>query len=110
MANNDVSKVTINELRKVSSSLNTQRETIYNTYNNQIRSVLTSSNDFFQVSGVDFSSIESTFRQTFAKVNSEMNSLIEKLDSTINNYEQLTNILKQLFNKQLLSELNNLLK
>ena len=50
MANNDVSKVTINELRKVSSSLNTQRETIYNTYNNQIRSVLTSSNDFFLVS------------------------------------------------------------
>ena len=105
----DRSKVTVDELKKVSQSLNIQKETIYNTYKTQVKSVLSSSNDFFQISGVDFSNIESSFDTTFNKVNTELESLINKLDATITSYAELTSVLQQLFNSDLASQLSNLL-
>ena len=68
-----------------------------------------SSNEFFQISGVDFSGIESTFNSTFTKVDTEMDTLITKLNEVLNSYSELRDVLQKLFNTDLAKQLSDIL-
>ncbi len=109
MANSDRSMVTIEELRRVLSSLETQKDIIHDTYYNKIKAALESSKDCFRISGLDFATIEQTYDNNFRKIDLEMQKLIAQLNTAISKYSELTVVIKQLFNKDFASQLSQLL-
>ena len=109
MANNGL-KVTTSELKKVLSSLKTERDTLNNVYNSQIKEILESSQSCFQIAGLDPSQISSTIESTFKTLNSNFNDLIGVLDNNvIKNYDELLTALNQKFGAQFASQMQNLL-
>ncbi len=110
MAANDTSAISLDQLKTVANSLEEQRQAIYNTYNQKVKKVLTSSQQCFQVAGLDFSQIESSFNTTFNTVNTNLQGLVLLLNNdVIRNYSEVSEALKKLFNTDLAKQLESLL-
>ena len=102
--------ITTAELKRVVSSLKSERDLIQNTYKSQIKSVLESSETCFKVAGLDYTSIINTFDSTFSMLYNRFNSLIEVLENNvIRNYDELSSALIQMFGQNFASQLSSLL-
>lgn len=109
MANSGL-KVTTAELRKVLSSLKTERDTMNKVYTSQIKGVLETSQTCFQVAGLDYQSIINAIDTTFKNLNTNFNNLIDVLENdVIKNYDELLDALRQQFGAQFASQMQTLL-
>ena len=110
MANNDSAAISLAELKEVSKSLQSQKDTIHSLYNNNIVSILESTRSCFKVAGIDYSSIENSFRSTYNELDKRYEELINVLNnSVIARYSELSAVIVQMFNTDFASRLNELL-
>lgn len=110
MANYSTS-ITIDELKAVLSSLKTQRDSINNTYTNDIKKVLESSDTCLKVAGLDTTAINNSISNTFKNLDSYFNGLIDVLENDIIlNYSELTEALRQMFGSDFAAQMASLLE
>ena len=110
MASANGNAITTAELKKVLSSLKTQRELMNNEYKNNIKRVLDSSSQCFQVAGLNYTSIIETFDDTFGTLDKNFENLINALENNvIKNYSELVAAIRQMFGKSFADKLTNLL-
>ncbi len=109
MANNGLA-VTTADLKKVLSSLKSERDTINKVYTSQIKSVLESSQACFQVAGLNYTTILNSINTTFKNLNTNFNNLIDVLENdVIKNYDELLEALRQKFGAQFAAQMQSLL-
>ena len=102
--------ISIDELNGVLSSLKTQREIISETYNSMVKKVLENSSSCFAISGLDFTTIQSTFDSTFKAIDANFDSLITVLESdVIKNYLELISTIRRMFGQEFASKMSELL-
>ena len=110
MATNSRTAISLAELKAVASSLQSQKDTMYSLYKNNIVSILESTRSCFKVAGVDYSAIENSFKSTYTELNRRYEELINVLNNDIiAGYTELTSAIVQLFNKDFASKFNQLL-
>ena len=110
MASKDGIAISIDELKSISKSLQSQKDTIYGTYTSKVVPVLESTRACFKISGLDFSNIESAFKNTFTTLNTNFESLINVLNNNIiAGYSDVSVSIRQMFNQDFASRLNELL-
>ena len=103
--------ISLDELKAVAKSLQSQKDTINTLYKNKIKAVLTSTNTCFGVNGVDFSDIENAFNNSFNNLNNYYGDLINVLNNdVIARYSELLDALRKTFNQDLKSKLMSYLK
>ena len=110
MASVNGNAITTAELKRVLSSLKTQRDSIYNEYKNNIKRVLNSSSECFKVAGLNYSNIIETFDDTFQTLDKNFENLIDALENNvIKNYSELVIAIRQMFGKNFADKLTDLL-
>ena len=111
MANIDGSTaITTEQLKTVLNSLKTQRETIRTTYDSMIKQVLDSSSSCFSVAGLDQSSVNSAFADTFKKIDTNFDALINVLENdVIKRYSELAMAIQQMFGGDFAARLSELI-
>lgn len=107
---NDQTSITLEEIKTVLNTLKQQRDIINNSYNQDIKKVLESSNSCLQVAGLDTSQINQTIGDTFKSINENMNGLVGVLENdVIKNYAEVATTLKQMFGSNFAAKLSELL-
>ena len=110
MANYDGVMISTDELNSVLNSLKKQKELIHDEYQKSIKTVLESSQQCFQVSGVNYSSLISIFDSTFNSLDSNFEALINVLqNNVIKNYSELAVAIKKMFDDNFADKLMSLL-
>ena len=96
MATNSRTAISLAELKAVASSLQSQKDTMYSLYKNNIVSILESTRN--------------SFKSTYTELNRRYEELINVLNNDIiAGYTELTSAIVQLFNKDFASKFNQLL-
>ena len=110
MASFEGSAITIEELKRVLTSLKNQREIISSEYKNNIKKVLESSSSCISVSGLDMTSVNSAFDSTFTTLDRNFDMLISVLENNvIRNYSELAEAIRRLFGAQFAAQISELL-
>lgn len=103
-------KITTEELKVVAESLKKQRDTLNDIYKTQIQKVLEQSSSCFSVAGLDTTSINSSFEQTFKGINTNLTTLIDLLENkVIKSYSELSYAIQQMFTADFGAKLNEIL-
>jgi len=109
-SNSRLVRVTTADLRKVLASLKSERDSLSKVYSSEVKGVLESSQQCFQVAGLDYSSITGAIDNTFKTLNTNLTSLIDVLENdVIKNYDELLDALRQKFGAQFASQMQSLL-
>ena len=107
MASNYVS---LTQLKEISTSLDSEKQEIMNTYKNQILPVLNSSEKCFHVAGLNTNEIISSFDTIFKNVDGRISALTDALNNNvIKQYSEISAAISQMFNNNFASELKSLL-
>ncbi len=110
MAKLEGSAISLEELKRVLTSLKNQRETIINEYKSNITKVLETSHDCISVSGLDMYAVTSAFDSTFNALEQNFDALIQVLENDIiKNYSDLSMAIQNLFSAQFAAKLSELL-
>lgn len=102
--------ISIDQVKLVLQSLKNSKSNIKSTYNNDIRSVLQSSQQCLAVSGVNYTQLINILDEVFKTIDTNFDGLIDVLENkVISGYTDLSFALTQLFNNSLGSQLSSLL-
>ena len=107
---NNKAYISLDQVKAILQSLETERNKIYNTYKSNIAPVLNSSESCFKVAGLNTKDIISSFDNTFKQVDSSIQSLTNALNTTvIQGYSDTTQIIKNMFDKDFANKISSLL-
>lgn len=102
--------VTTEELKQVAKDLLTNRETIMNLYNSQIKNILNQSKDAIVASGLNFDDFNDVFSKVFNNVGDRMNKLSNALTKDIiPKYNDLNTYINKAFNVDFANEMTTML-
>ncbi len=102
--------VSLDELKQIANSLESQREQIYNTYNNKVKVVLQNTDKCFKVAGLKTADILNSFNTTFKSINDGLSGLVNVLNNNvIPQYNEIAIAIQQMFNRDFASQMTELL-
>ncbi len=102
--------VSLDELKQIANSLESQREQIYNTYNNKVKVVLQNTDKCFKVAGLKTTDILNSFNTTFKNINDGLSGLVNVLNNNvIPQYNEIAIAIQQMFNRDFASQMTELL-
>ena len=104
------SYISLDSLKEISSSLQSQKDQISQSFNGEILPAIKASADCFKVSGLNMNEIITSFSSTFNNVNSSINDLVNILNNTvIKNYSDTAYAIRQNFNVTFANRLREIL-
>lgn len=107
---NDKSIVSKEGIIQIAQNIDTRRQEIYDVYKTQIVPILKSSEECLSVSGLNYDDVIKSFENVFNSLNTQITDLYKALtDKIIPNYENTSNIIRQLFNSEFAEELSGIL-
>lgn len=107
--NNDM-KVNLIELNNAANELKRQSSQILSTFSTKILPIIESSKQYFMVSGIDYSTITSSFTRIYSKLNSRSEALSDLItNKVIPQYTELSSNINKMFNNEFVSEIQQLL-
>lgn len=102
--------VTTEELKQVARDLLTNRETIMDLYNSQIKNILNQSKDAINASGLNFDDFNDVFSKVFTNVGERMEKLSNALTKDIiPKYNDLNTYISKAFNVDFANEMTTML-
>ena len=102
--------VSLDELKQIANSLESQREQIYNTYNNKVKVVLQNTDKCFKVAGLKTADILNSFNTTFKNINDGLSGLVNVLNNNvIPQYNEIAIAIQEMFNRDFASQMTELL-
>ena len=108
---NDNMVVNIEYLRTVAKDINSQKKIVMNLYENDINDILLANSVLLEEHGINCETEKEKFATLFNKFEKSMNDLSDVLNmKIIPNYEELKTGINSLFNKELLTQLEDILK
>ena len=108
---NDNMVVNIEYLRTVAKDINSQKKIVMNLYENDINDILLANSVSLKEHGINCETEIEKFATLFNKFEKSMNDLSDVLNmKIIPNYEELKTGINSLFNKELLTQLEDILK
>ena len=106
----DIVNVNIDELKTIATTLKAKNEELYSLYKGEFSSILEDSKSCIKVSGLDFGSMQSSFNTLFTNLNTQLTNLSEVLtNKVIPNYENGAESLKNMFNSDFASAMQDIL-
>ena len=104
-------KISIDELKNVANSMETKKDQINNLYETKIKKSILYVSKTMNNNNQIQDEIEIELKKAFIDFDTNMDDLIQLLKNTIiPNYEDLSNELKYLFNKQFAKEMEKILE
>ena len=101
--------VSTDGLRDIATSINAKREEISTLYKNTITNILTESREAIAISGINYDEFLSKFGKTFDTLDTRLGELSEVLtNKIIPGYDEMNGQLKQVFNNDFATEMNDI--
>ena len=102
--------ISLDGLKDIAKSLDTERQQILSTYNTKIAPALSSSDKYFHVAGLNTNDIMANFEQIFKNVDNEVGNLTNILNNlVVDEYSQQLLAVQQMFNKDFATKLKDYL-
>lgn len=108
---NDNMVVNIEHLRNVAKDISNQKKIVMNLYENDIKDILLANSACLEEQGINYEIEKEKLAILFNKFEKSMNDLADVLNmKIIPNYEELKSGIDSLFNKEFLTQLEDILK
>ena len=108
--NDNSIKISTEDLKAVSASLKSQRDTLTGIYKSEILPTMNKSASCFAVAGLNTSDISEAFKKTFNNIETNLNALIDLLDNNIiKSYSELSYAIQRMFTDDFANQLSELI-
>lgn len=105
------SKIKTENLRNLTTNIKKDNDKMNELYNNTISRALEACQEELVVSGVNFEDIQTSFKNLFINLTSQINELTDAMENKIlPSYEATANSLSRLFNQDFANEMNDFIK